>query len=74
VGPAARARAVQVAFIVLYSCSRWQVVRWSRGVLPVAAALGIVMLVFALGLRARLVRARQAGFTEPALPADVIGC
>ena len=67
------ARAIQVALIVLYLVLAWQVVRWSRGVLPVSAALGIVMLVFALVSVPGWFERDKPGFTEPALPADVIG-
>ena len=67
------ARAGQVIFIVLYLVLAWQVVRWSRGVLPVAAALGIVMFIFALVSIPGWFERDKAGFTEPTLPADVIG-
>jgi hypothetical protein len=67
------ARAVQVIFILVYLVLAWQVVRWSRGVLPVSAALGIVMLIFALVSVPGWFERDQPGFTEPTLPADVIG-
>ena len=67
------ARAIQVICIIIYLVLAWQVVRWSRGVLPVAAALGIVMGIFALVSVPGWFSRDQPGFTEPALPADVIG-
>jgi len=67
------ARAIQVICIIIYLVLAWQVVRWSRGVLPVSAALGIVMLVFALVSVPGWFERDKPGFTEPALPADVIG-
>jgi len=67
------ARAVQVIFIIIYLVLAWQVARWSRGVLPVSAALGIVMLIFALVSVPGWFERDKPGFTDPALPADVIG-
>ena len=42
------AKALQIAYIVLDVLMAFLVARWNRGVLPVAAALAIVMLIFAL--------------------------
>ncbi len=67
------ARAIQVILIVVYLVLAWQVVRWSRGVLPVSAALGIIMLIFALVSVPGWFERDKSGFTDPALPADVIG-
>jgi hypothetical protein len=66
-------RAIQVICIIIYLVLAWQVVRWSRGVLPVSAALGIVMLIFALVSVPGWFERDKTGFTEPVLPADVIG-
>ena len=41
------AKALQVAYIVVYVVIAFFVLRWSRGVLPLAAALAIVLLIFA---------------------------
>ena len=67
------ARPIQVILILVYLVLAWQVVRWSRGVLPVSAALGIIMLTFALVSVPGWFERDKAGFTDPALPADVIG-
>ena len=50
------AKPLQVAYIVLYVVLAFYVFRWSRGVLPLAAALAIVLMIFA----AVLVRAARA--------------
>ena len=67
------AKALQVIYIVLYVVLAYFVWRWSRGVLPVSAALGIVMLVFALVSVPGWFERDKPGFTEPPLPADVVG-
>src|SRR5829696_8834125 len=42
------AKALQMIYIALYLLFAFLVARWSRGVLPVAAALAIVLAIFAL--------------------------
>jgi presenilin-like A22 family membrane protease len=67
------AKALQVAYIVLYVVLAFFVLRWSRGVLPLAAALAIVLLIFAaVSAPAWLDRDRE-GFTSPALDESILG-
>ena len=49
------------------------VARWSRGVLPVAAALAIVLFIFALVSVPGWFERDKDGFTDPALASDVVG-
>ena len=42
------AKALQVIYILLYVGMAFLVARWSRGVLPVIAALAILLFIFAL--------------------------
>jgi presenilin-like A22 family membrane protease len=42
------AKALEVAYVVLYVLMAFLVARWNRGVLPVAAALAIILLIFAV--------------------------
>jgi lysylphosphatidylglycerol synthetase-like protein (DUF2156 family) len=67
------AKALQVAYIVLYLVLAYFVLRWSRGVLPVIAALAIVLLIFAAVSAPAWFDRDKAGFTDPALPADLLG-
>lgn len=69
----AGAKPLQVAYIVLYLGLAYLVVRWRRGVLPVAAALAIVLLIFALVSVPGWFERDKDGFTDPALAADVLG-
>jgi hypothetical protein len=41
------AKPLQIAYILLYLVMAFLVMRWNRGVLPLAAALAIVLLIFA---------------------------
>jgi lysylphosphatidylglycerol synthetase-like protein (DUF2156 family) len=67
------AKALQVAYIVLFLVLAYFVLRWSRGVLPVIAALAIVLLIFAAVSAPAWFDRDKAGFTDPALPADLLG-
>jgi hypothetical protein len=67
------AKPVQVAFILVYLVFAIFVARWSRGVLPMIAALAIILAIFAaIAAPAWFARAKD-GFTDPALSSDVLG-
>jgi K+-sensing histidine kinase KdpD len=67
------AQFLQVAYILLYLLMAYYVARWNRGVLPVAAALAIVMLIFAAVATPAWFSRDKAGFEDPALAAEVLG-
>jgi hypothetical protein len=67
------AKPVQIAFILIYVLLAYFVARWSRGVLPLIAALAIILGIFAVvAAPAWFDRARD-GFTDPALSSDLLG-
>jgi hypothetical protein len=49
------------------------VLRWSRGVLPLAAALAIVLLIFAAVSAPAWFDRDKAGFTDPAIDEGILG-
>jgi presenilin-like A22 family membrane protease len=67
------AKILQVAYIALYVLFAFYVLRWNRGVLPVVAALAIVLLIFAAVAGPAWFDRNKTGFTNPALGADVLG-
>ena len=67
------AKALQVVYILLYVLIAFFVARWSRGVLPVAAALGMILMIFALVSAPGWFARAQDGFTDPAIPSSVVG-
>ena len=67
------AKPLQVIYIVLYLGIAFLVLRWSRGVLPLAAALAIVLFIFALVSVPGWFERDKDGFTDPAIASDVIG-
>jgi len=67
------AKALQVAYIVLYVLMAVLVARWNRGVLPVAAALAIIMLIFAAIAGPAWFERDKEGFAQTGLDASVLG-
>ena len=64
---------VQLGFIVVYILMVYSAIRWSRGVLPLAAALGILLVIFALVAAPSWFERNEAGFAHPLLNAGAIG-
>jgi lysylphosphatidylglycerol synthetase-like protein (DUF2156 family) len=64
---------VQVAYIVVYLVIAFYAARWNRGVLPVAAALAVLLLVFALVAGPGWFNRNKSGFEQPALNAGLLG-
>ncbi len=69
----AGAQILQIAYIGLYLLMAFFVARWNRGVLPVAAALAIIMLIFAAVSGPEWFNRAKDGFTDPQLDADLLG-
>jgi peptidoglycan/LPS O-acetylase OafA/YrhL len=67
------AKPLQIAYILLYLLLAVFVARWSRGVLPLIAALAMVLLIFAVVSVPGWYDRDQPGFTDPNLPSDVLG-
>ena len=67
------ARGLQVAFIVLYLVMAFFLLRWSSGVLPMAAALAIVMAIFALVSAPGWFDRNKDGFATTSIGPDVMG-
>ena len=69
----AGAKALQVAYIVVYLLVAAFVARWNRGLLPVAGALAVVLLIFAAVAGPQWLDRDRDGFTDPALDASLLG-
>ena len=66
-------KALTIVYAALYVLFAFLVVRWNRGVLPVAAALSIILAIFAgIAAPAWFDRAKD-GLSDPALPPDLLG-
>jgi hypothetical protein len=67
------AKPVQVAYIALYLIMAFYVARWNRGLLPVASALAIILLIFAAVSGPEWFDRDKAGFDNPPLDENIIG-
>ena len=67
------AKPVQIAYILLYLVMAFLVMRWNRGVLPLAAALAIVLLIFAAVSGPAWFDRDKTGLTDPALDESILG-
>ncbi len=62
-----------VAYVLLYVLFAYLVSRWNRGVLPVAAAMAIILAIFCgIAAPAWFDRAKD-GLNSPALPEELLG-
>ena len=67
------AKPVQIGYIAVYLLIAFYVGRWNRGVLPVAAALAIVLLIFAAVAGPGWFDRDRTGFQDPALDSGLLG-
>jgi hypothetical protein len=69
----AGAKPVSIAFIAIYVIMAYYVGRWNAGVLPVAAAIAIIVVIFAGVAVPGWFDRDKTGFEDPALSADLLG-
>jgi hypothetical protein len=67
------AQAMQIFYVVVYLLMAYYVARWNRGVLPVVAALAIIMAIFAAVATPAWFDRDKTGFTDPALASEILG-
>ena len=67
------AKLLQIAYILLYLVMAYFVARWNRGVLPVAAALAIILLIFAAVAGPEWFTRDKAGFEQDTLDSSLLG-
>jgi hypothetical protein len=67
------AKPLSVAFILVYVVLAFFVARWSRGVLPMAAGIAVILGIFAAVAAPGWFDRDADGFTDPALSADLLG-
>ena len=65
--------AITIAWAALYILFALLVLRWQRGVLPVAAALAVLMLIFAAVSAPGWFARDKEGLDSPAIPEELIG-
>jgi hypothetical protein len=64
---------ILLAWALIYLLMAFFTGRWSRGVLPMAAALALLLLVFATVAAPSWFARDKTGFAEPTIPAGLLG-
>jgi len=64
---------VQIAYIIVYLTMAFFAARWNRGVLPVGAALAVLLMIFALVAGPAWFNRDKFGFAQPDLDAGLLG-
>ncbi|MGI9099011.1 MAG: hypothetical protein ACR2H2_11080 [Solirubrobacteraceae bacterium] len=67
------ARSLQIAYVLVYVVIAFQIGRWRSGMLPVAAALAIVLLIFAAISGPQWFARDKEGFANPLLDESILG-
>jgi presenilin-like A22 family membrane protease len=67
------AKSLQIVYILVYVVLAFQIRRWRSGLLPVAAALAIVLLIFAAISGPQWFARDKNGFSDPALDESILG-
>lgn len=67
------AKPVEIAYVLVYLTLAFFALRWNRGVLPVAAVLAVLLLIFALVAGPGWFARDKHGFAEPSLGAGLLG-
>ena len=67
------AKPVPIAYALIYLVFAFYVTRWNRGVLPVASALAVILIIFAAVAAPAWFERDKAGFDSPALPESLLG-
>ncbi len=66
-------KALTIAYIILYVLLAFFIARWRSGMLPVAAALATILLIFAAVSGPEWFARDKDGFNDPALEASILG-
>jgi hypothetical protein len=64
---------IQIAYIAIYLLFAFYAARWNRGVLPISAALSVLLMIFAGVAGPGWFARDKTGFAEPAISAGLLG-
>jgi hypothetical protein len=67
------AKAVHVAYVLIYLVLAFFIARWRSGLLPVAASFAIILLIFCAISGPQWFSRDKAGFDDPLLSASIVG-
>ncbi|HUA11251.1 MAG TPA: hypothetical protein VMA83_04530 [Solirubrobacteraceae bacterium] len=64
---------IDIAFILSYAALGYYAMRWNRGVLPVAATLAVLLMIFAAAAGPSWLSQAGGPYTQPAIGASLLG-
>src|SRR4051812_20546697 len=67
------AKAILIAYMAIYLIMAFYTARWNRGVLPLAAAFAIILLIFAAIAGPEWFARDKTGFSNPPLDESILG-
>jgi hypothetical protein len=67
------AQPFDIFYIVVYAAMAYYAAQWNRGVLPVAAALALILAIFAIVAGPGWFDRDKEGFEDPSLPPGMLG-
>jgi hypothetical protein len=67
------AKPIEIGYVIVYLTLAFYAARWNRGVLPVAAVLAVLLLIFALVAGPAWFARDKTGFAQPTIAAGVLG-
>jgi presenilin-like A22 family membrane protease len=67
------AKAILIAYMLIYLIMAFFTARWNRGALPLAAAFGIILLIFAVIAGPEWFARDKTGFNNPTLDEGILG-
>jgi hypothetical protein len=67
------AKPIQIGFIAVYLTLAFYAARWKPGVLPISAALAVLLTIFALVAGPAWFNRDKTGFAQPTLSAGLLG-
>jgi hypothetical protein len=67
------AKAILISYMAIYLILAFYCARWNRGVLPLCAAFGIILLIFAVIAGPEWFARDKTGFSDPTLDEGILG-
>ena len=67
------AKPVNIFYVLVYLLFAYYVLQWNRGVLPVATALSVILIIFAAVAAPAWFARDKTGVEQPTLPEPVLG-
>jgi hypothetical protein len=67
------AKPVDIFYVLVYLLFAYYAARWNRGVLPVASALAVILIIFCAVAGPAWFARDKTGFESPPIPEDLLG-